>query len=364
LLYDAGPNGSAQGVILPYLSSRNITSLDYIVTSHYHADHIGGVSGVYSQTGATNGVWDRGWSYSSQTYTTYSSAIWNNRYTLTQFQEIDLGDGVMATVMALNGNGVLDPPYNVSGDENDYSVVLLIEAGAFSFFIGGDLPGGGLGSRNIETSVANVLVSLGKADVDVYRVNHHGSNSSSWTYFLNTLAPETAIISCGADNPYGHPHEGPVTRMDQRNIQMYMTTIGGSSFTLPEDLTVVGDNIIIETSGYDFYTVDGDIWELPSDVSSTEDFPSAFALLGNYPNPFNPATVITFTSAQGGPGQITVFDLSGSRHWQTSFTAPPGTYQITWQARDQMGRMLPAGVYLYQVIMPDGRDSGKMVLTK
>ena len=58
LLFDGGPNGTGSSIILPYLTSRGIESLDYIVASHYHADHIGGLDEVYSRTGATSGVWE------------------------------------------------------------------------------------------------------------------------------------------------------------------------------------------------------------------------------------------------------------------------------------------------------------------
>jgi hypothetical protein len=143
-----------------------------------------------------------------------------------------------------------------------------------------------------------------------------------------------------------------------------MTTTGNGYTLGPEHMTIDCGNIVIETSGYDFFTVQGDVWELPSDVSSADDLAVAFTLLGNHPNPFNPATVIAFTSASGGPGRLAVYDLAGRHQWETSFTAPPGHHQITWQARDLAGQMLPAGVYFYQVIMPEGRDSGRMVLVK
>ncbi len=366
LLFDAGPSASiANSKILPYLASKGITSLDYIVSSHYHADHIGGTVTVYNQMGAAHGVWDRGWSYTTATYSTYAATVAADRQALTQFKVLDLGAGVTATVLALNGNGVLSPPFNNSSRENEYSVALLIEAGDFDFFQGGDLPGTNSGGYvNIETSVAQTMLALGKADIEVYRVNHHGSYSSSNTYFLNTTTPEVAIISCGLNNDYGHPHEEPVVRMQQRGIHMYMTTAGGGYTLPPEYMTIANGNIVIQTTGYGTYTVNGDLWEMDEPAVSVLDVPAAFTLLGNHPNPFNPATVITFRSARGGSGQLLVYDLAGRRQWHAGFTAPAGDHQITWQARDLDGRMLPAGVYLYQVIMPEGRASGRMVLAK
>lgn len=366
LLFDAGPSTQvANNVILPYLASKDIASLDYIVTSHYHADHIGGTVAVYNQKGAAEGVWDRGWSYTTQTYNNYAAAVAADRQTLSQFQVLDLGDGVTATVLALNGNGVLSSPFNNSDLENEYSVCLLIECGDFDFFQGGDLTGVTNSSYvNIETSVAQTMSALGKADIEVYRVNHHGSYSSSNTYFLNTTTPEVAIISVGDDNTYGHPHLEPLQRMQQRNIHVYMTTAGNGATLPPEDMTIVNGHIVIQTTGQGTYTVNGDLWEMDEGMSAAEDLPLAFALLGNHPNPFNPATVITFYSAHGGPGTLEIFDLTGRRHWHTGFTAPAGNHRLAWQARDLSGQPLPSGVYLYRVTMVEGQDSGRMVLAK
>jgi competence protein ComEC len=266
LLFDAGPSGS-HGIILSYLDNAGIDSLDYIVTSHYHADHVGAAAAVYNAKGARHGVWDRGWSYTTSTYDTYAATVSADRQTLTQGQILDVGQGVTATVLALNGNGVLDPPFHDSSRENEYSVALLIEYGDFSFFQAGDLPGiTNSANRDIETSVAQTMVAMGRADVDVYRASHHGSYTSSNAFFLNTTTPGVAIIACGADNPYGHPHQEPVVRMQERNIHIYMTTEGAGHSLPPEDMTIVGGHIVIETTGYETYTVNGDIWDVHADT--------------------------------------------------------------------------------------------------
>ena len=269
LLFDAGPSGS-QAVILPYLDSAGIDGLDYIVTSHYHADHIGAVATIYNQKGANQGVWDRGWSYTTATYNTYAATVAADRRTLTQGQVLDLGGGATATVVALNGNGVLNPPYSNSSFENEYSVALLIELGDFRFFQAGDLSGINAGGyRDIETSVAQTMVQLGKADINVYRASHHGSYTSSNASFLNATTPEVAIISVGATNSYGHPHEVAAACMQQRGIHIYMTTTGNGATLPPEDMTVVGGHIVVETAGHGTYTVNGDVWELePHEVTA------------------------------------------------------------------------------------------------
>jgi len=366
LLFDGGPNGRGNDVVLPYLASQGITSLDYIVASHYHADHIGGLDEVYAQTGAQGGVWDRGWSYTTATYGSYATAVAADRQTLIPGQVFDLGDGVTVTCLALNGNGQLASPHDDSSLENEYCVALLVECGDFDYFQAGDLIGtDDAGHEDIETSVAQTLVALGKADLEVYKVNHHGSYTSSNAFFLNAVTPEVAVISVGLDNSYGHPHQEPMQRLQDRDVFVYLTTAGGGWVLPPEDQTVVGGHVEIVTDGSGTYTVDGDVWEMDEGGATVApSVPGAFVLLGNHPNPFNPATSIALRSERGGRGVLEVFDLAGRRHWTESFTAPAGRHALRWQGRDDRGRALPSGVYVYRVTLPDGAGSGRMVLAR
>lgn len=128
----------------------------------------------------------------------------------------DLGAGVTAQVLQANAEGVLqaDGQTPVSGDhttaqyppsENDYSIAITFEYGDYRYATAGDLDGEysisgfGYSYNDVEASVAD-----GFGDVDTMRVNHHGSSHSTSEYYTDTLAPETAVISCG-DNSYGHP---------------------------------------------------------------------------------------------------------------------------------------------------------------
>lgn len=366
LLFDGGPNGTGASVILPYLASQGITALDFIVVSHYHEDHIGGLDEVYSHTGATGGVWDRGWSYTTVTYTNYANAVAANRHTLADGQVFDLGDQVTATCVCLNGNGELSAPFNDGDLENEYCVALLIECGDFDYFQAGDLIGTDDGGHvDIETGVGQKLLALGKANLEVYKVSHHGSYTSSNAAFLNATTPEVAVISVSDDNSYGHPHLETLQRLQARDVFVYMTSEGNGATLPPGDLTVVGGHVVIATGGTDTYTVDGDTWEMDEPGTAPVDAPAAsFALLGNHPNPFNPLTVVTFRSASGGAGCFEVYDLGGRRLWSEAFTAPAGLCRLPWRGLDQRGETLPAGVYLYRVSLPEGQDTGRMMLAK
>ena len=289
-----------------------------------------------------------------------------DRQTLGEGQIFDLGDGVTVTCLALNGHGELSAPYDNGTYENEYCVALLVECGDFDYFQAGDLIGTDDGSHvDVETGVAQSLQALDRADLEVYKVSHHGSYTSSNAAFLNATTPEVAVISVGDDNTYGHPHQEPMQRLQARDVFVYQTTSGNGYTLPPADMRVVGGHVVIETTGYGDYTVDGDVWEMDEQGGTpVSDLPLAFELLGNHPNPFNPATVVTFRSVRGGSGLFEVFDLAGRRrHWQT-VTAPAGTFNLTWRGRDHTGRPLPAGVYLYRLRLPDGEGQGRMVLAK
>ncbi|MGH3441755.1 MAG: lamin tail domain-containing protein [Nitriliruptorales bacterium] len=128
----------------------------------------------------------------------------------------DLGTGVEAVVLQANAKGVMqsDGVTPVSGDhvdeptppsENDYSIAIRFRYGDYEYATAGDTDGEystssfGYTYNDVEASVADAF-----GDVETMRVNHHGSSHSSNHAYVTTLAPETAVISCG-NNSYGHP---------------------------------------------------------------------------------------------------------------------------------------------------------------
>lgn len=362
LLFDSGDNGKGTSVVVPYLNSLGIGQLNYMVVSHYHADHIGGLDEVWNAQGpAIDAVYDRGWSYTSTaTYNNYAVLVAAKRVTATDLQVIDLGDGVTATVVALNGNGLLAPPFlDGTNDENDFCLALHVQAGDFDYFQGGDLSGyTTAGYHDIETSVGPRV-----GDLEVMHVDHHGASYSSNATFLAALSPEVAVISVGS-NTYGHPTQPALDRLAAAGAFVYQTE-AGSGGTLPaNELTVVNGHIVIATTGYGTYTVNGA--SRPMDEPDLTPVPTTtpFALLGNYPNPFNPLTNIRFVTERGGPVAFTVYDLAGRRLLERAFEAAPGAQSVRWEGRDADGRALPSGVYLYQLRTPEGTGGGRMTLTK
>jgi beta-lactamase superfamily II metal-dependent hydrolase len=358
LLFDGGSNGDGDDIIVPYLTSLGISTLDYMLASHYHADHCGGLDEVYTAVGVTEAVYDRGWSYTTITYNSYATTVAPKRQTATDGMVIDLGDNVTATVVALNGNGQMSSPYDSSSRENEYCLALLVECEDFAFFVAGDLTGGGGSYGDIETSVGPEV-----GDIEIYRVNHHGSYSSSNASFLADLTPEVSIISVPESSSYGHPHQDVMNRLAAVDSYVYQTAQGSDS-TYPTDMrTIVNGHIVITSDGVGEYYVNGDWWETDEGATATPVL-ATLHVLGNHPNPFNPSTMIRFELPDGGPVSLAIHDLAGRVMRAVDWHAAPGAQGWRWNGRDALGRELSSGVYLYRIVTRDGTGSGRMTLAR
>ena len=231
-----------------YLQGQGITSIDYHFASHYHADHIGCLDDLAGAgISVTGACYDRGGSYGSATFRDYVAACGALRQTLSAGQVIMLDAGaetpVTITVIAMNGAGLQ------SSDENAQSIVLLLSYGDFDEVFGGDLPG--------ENPDIELIVGPMVGDVEVYKVNHHGSRFSSTDAWLGAISPEVAIISVGA-NSFGHPTSDALARLHEHGIHTYWTNEGTGSPDPQWDR--VGGNIVLEAlPGRDEgYTVSGE----------------------------------------------------------------------------------------------------------
>lgn len=236
-----------------------------------------------------------------------------------------------------------------------------MEYGGFDYFQAGDLTGGNNSNTDdIESSVAPLA-----GDLDVYQVNHHGSYTSSNPTFLQEVQAEVSIISVG-DNSYGHPHQSVLDRLVQYGSFVYQTETGDGGTLPAEDLQVVDGNVQIITDGIATYYVAGDLWAIDEENLSDalELPPVAFKVHGNFPNPFNPATRISFTTGQAGQARLAIFDVRGRLVDSNEFFAAEGLNTVAWHGVNNNGSAAPGGVYLYRIETPDGTGQGKMLLLK
>jgi beta-lactamase superfamily II metal-dependent hydrolase len=237
VLVDTGPYDNCTP-FLNYASGLGVTSIDYHFASHYHADHIGCLDELLSG-GVTLNIagYDRGYSYTTATYTTYVNTVGAKRQTLTKNQIVTLDAGsahpVYIKCVDLNGAGVYSP---TGSDENAKSVTLKVSYGDFDEVLGGDLTA----SPSVEPTVGPEV-----GDVEVYKVHHHGSASSTYDAWLTATTPEVGVISVGDGNSYGHPTSNALTRLHNHNVKTYWTETGAGA-TPAQGWDKVGGTIVIE----------------------------------------------------------------------------------------------------------------------
>ncbi len=230
LLMDGGPNGQGTKVILPLLSRLGIKHIDYLVSSHYHPDHLGGLDEVMAKV-TVGQVWDRGtWLQPGYAdYKRYVQAASKRRKTAPLGLRLDLGGGASARVLAANGKVLGGKTVAIKGRyqaENAASLVLKVEFGDFDLWLGGDLTGGGSKTPDVESQVAPVC-----GDVEVYKMNHHGSHTSSNATLLRYLDPEVAIASMGYKNPFKHPSTTALNRFNKRaSSRLVVGTTAGAGW--------------------------------------------------------------------------------------------------------------------------------------
>lgn len=247
VLVDAGNTGRGAAFVLPYLQSHNISSIDYIVASHFHSDHIGGLDEVVNGLGGSTHIlaaaFDRGGTYNSSAFRDYVTSIGAKRKTISPGQIIDLGDDIKIKCIASNGNIPSGRIYS-GMDENSLSVVLLLKYRTFDMYLGGD------SNSAIESSLIPYA-----GDVDIYKVSHHGSATSSTKVLLDCLKSEVSVIPVGNGNTYGHPNSNTLFRLAAVNSYIYQTESGANEPPVGKG-EVANGNFLIITDG-DSYTISG-----------------------------------------------------------------------------------------------------------
>lgn len=245
-IVDAGPDGAGTAAMLPAIAALQPSSYGFAFLTHFHDDHQGGMDEVLQRPFLQ--VFDRGdvrRTNTSNSTTNYLAAAGLRRRTIGVGSVYQLGGGASVRCIAANGDiwggGRVDTTASAQ-EENSRSMVLRLDYGDFSMWLGGDLTGGGSGTSDVEGPAA-----LACGDVDVYKVDHHGSNTSTSVNLVSRLDPELAIVSAGSGNPYGHPTGTVTNRLNQAAAAraLLCTTRGAGSII---GFAAVG-NIRIDTDG-------------------------------------------------------------------------------------------------------------------
>ena len=227
MLYDGG-NVDDGSLVVSYLQSQGVEQLEYVFCSHAHEDHVGGLAAALAYFPAYH-------VYSPVTEA--STKCFKDFVKYTQQQGLQVEVPAVGTTWPLGGATVtMVGPVAQYSDTNDTSIVLRIEYGSTSFLLTGDM------EKTAETDLVNSGVNL---RADVLQVGHHGSSTSTGYLFLNSVLPEMAVISCGVNNKYGHPHEETLSILRDAGVDVYRTDLQGT-ITIGSD----GQNFTVGTEHF------------------------------------------------------------------------------------------------------------------
>ncbi len=253
MLIDAGENDQGE-VVVDYLKSVGVKELEYIIGTHPHSDHVGGLDTVLDAFSVDKAILPNT-TYDTKTYQSVLDGI--------EEQDTEIIWAVVGKSYTLGDASfmIIAPVKDNYSNTNDWSVGIKLVCGDSSFVMIGDAEAGA------EAEVIDTGINL---EADVFKCGHHGSSTSNSEAILKAVNPTYAIISCGKDNKYGHPHWEVVARLEDNDIMYYRTdelgtiiaSTDGKNISWTSQKGSVNNNTsekttyILNTSGKKFHTED------------------------------------------------------------------------------------------------------------
>lgn len=228
ILIDGG-NVADGSAVVNYLARQGVDDLELVIATHAHEDHAGGLTRVLKKFIAEE-VWVTTAYFSTSSYTNFINTIGDQGLPISipAVGEVYTWGDLTLTVL-----GPVDD--YTETETNNTSLVVMVQYGERRFLFTGDM----------ESDAERDLVYSG-ADLhaDVLKVGHHGSYSSSSNLFLNAVSATYGVISVGADNDYGHPHNSAMNRLFTAGMTLCRTDTMGSIViaTDGEDLAFMWTN--------------------------------------------------------------------------------------------------------------------------
>lgn len=212
MLIDASTSEYGDAVVT-YVYSCGYDHINYLVATHPHEDHIGGISAVIDSLNVDNIYLPEAVS-AMVTYEEMLNLVEENNI---DASIVKSGDTIINDPDIFLYTEVVAPVDDDYGDSlNNSSIVLRLSYGKDSFLFTGDA------EKYEENKITDNIKS------DVLKVGHHGSSTSTSEEFLNNVSPEYAVISCGLGNSYGHPHEETLTTLKKHNVKVFRTDTQGT----------------------------------------------------------------------------------------------------------------------------------------
>ncbi len=252
MLIDAG-DYSKGTAIQNYLQKQKIKKLDYLILTHPDSDHIGGAPVIITKF-EIGRVFVSNYEKDNKTYQKLIQALDNKRLKYTTPEtgtQYALGTAKI-TILA---------PNNVYDNPNDASVALMLQNGKNKFLFTGDA------GEDAEQDILETDIDL---SADVYKAGHHGSSTSTSRDFFEAVSPSCAVISCGEDNSYGHPHAETLNTFRMNGVKVYRTDEDGTIIATSDGKEITFNVPASETWRSGEPNGNGSVWKAPDQKSETE----------------------------------------------------------------------------------------------
>lgn len=210
LIYDGGDRDTSSFVV-SYLREQGVTEIDYLISSHYDSDHLAGLIGCLNAFDVHK-VIGSDYQHDSKLYSSFMST--------TAEQGLTVEHPAIGSEYAFAGGSfTILSPSAITDDANANSVAIKLVNGNNTFLFTGDA---------VVSTETDMIASGIPLDCDVLALGHHGSATSSSSEFLQATLPETVVISCGADNQYGHPHQEVMELVESMAPNLYRSDLQGT----------------------------------------------------------------------------------------------------------------------------------------
>ena len=226
ILIDTGPRKS-EYFLKNYLEKNGVDSIDFVILTHPHEDHIGGAATVLGN-----------FKVDKLLLTDLEATNYTFENLLDSIEENDID----AEIPALGDEYEIGDisfkilaPITTTDEANNMSLVVKFTFGDTDFLFTGDA------EKDVEAELLERYPEK-ELDCDFLKVGHHGSNTSSSAEFLEAVSPKIATISCAYDNDYGHPHGEVLARLEKYGVETVLITKDEGSFIVYSD----GENVFYE----------------------------------------------------------------------------------------------------------------------